>query len=97
MSKSIKRLIQNCSHAIQERLAANKLFADEEVVAQVESQKGQFKTFEPGMAKKMPTPALQGHSPDQLQKIKEALSKAKTLDEITRLERQLQTGQIPSR
>jgi U2 small nuclear ribonucleoprotein A' len=48
--------------------------------------------------KEKKTPKIyQGPSEEETKKIKEALSKATTLEEITRLERMLQTGQVPQR
>ena len=47
---------------------------------------------EEGSLKKKGPSVYRGPSPEEVRRIQEALKSATTLDEITRLERQLQTG-----
>ncbi|KAI8824085.1 leucine-rich repeat-domain-containing protein [Fimicolochytrium jonesii] len=53
------------------------------------------RTFEPGEGLKKTPKLYQGPSPEEAAKIREAIKNAKTLDEVTRLEKLLQTGQVP--
>lgn len=81
---------------MQERQEAATLFSGVEGTKLVASlSKKSTKTFEPGEAlKKAPRP-YQGPSPEEQAKIREAIKNAKTLDEVARLEKLLQAGQVP--
>ncbi|KAI9098891.1 leucine-rich repeat-domain-containing protein [Phlyctochytrium arcticum] len=87
----------------KERMEAAKLFSGEEglklaasISAKAAAAQSQQRTFEPGElgAKKTARP-YQGPSPEEAARIREAIKNAKTLDEVTRLEKLLTSGQVP--
>ncbi|KND02597.1 uncharacterized protein SPPG_03053 [Spizellomyces punctatus DAOM BR117] len=81
----------------KERRDAAQLFSGAEgtKLAATLSAKGRAKTFEPGEVLKKAARPYQGPSPEEAAKIREAIKNAKTLDEVTRLEKLLQAGQVP--
>ncbi|KAJ3292435.1 U2 small nuclear ribonucleoprotein [Borealophlyctis nickersoniae] len=82
----------------QERNEAAELFsgaAGTALAASLSSQKAS-NTFEPGeMGEKKAMRPFQGPSPEEAARIREAISKATSLEEITKLEKQLRGGVVP--
>jgi len=71
----------------KERDEANRVFPDDGPAAK------KAKTFTPGEGTKLVEKA--GPTPQQILAIKAAIANAKTLEEVTRLERALRTGMLP--
>ena len=80
-----------------ERVNAAKLFAGDEGKEFIKSLEKTGNTFVPGQMDKKAPSLYQGPTPEEKAKIKVALKNAKTLEEITLLERQLETGQLLQR
>ncbi|KAJ3179177.1 U2 small nuclear ribonucleoprotein A' [Geranomyces variabilis] len=83
----------------KERQEAAKLFsgaAGTKLAASISAKSASAaRTFEPGEGLKKASKAYQGPSPEEAARIREAIKSAKTLDEVNRLEKLLQTGQVP--
>ncbi|KAJ3149865.1 U2 small nuclear ribonucleoprotein A' [Geranomyces michiganensis] len=83
----------------KERQEAAKLFsgaAGTKLAASISAKSASgARTFEPGDGIKKASKAYQGPSPEEAARIREAIKSAKTLDEVNRLEKLLQTGQVP--
>ncbi|GAQ90679.1 hypothetical protein KFL_006720060 [Klebsormidium nitens] len=81
----------------KERLEAQKAFG-----GSAEEQAEAAKTFVPGEgietegAEKTEEPKKTGPTPEQITAIKAAIATAQTLEEVTRLEKALRSGQLPS-
>nr|CAD7203516.1 unnamed protein product [Timema douglasi] len=80
----------------QEREEANSLFKSKKGKELQKEIAKKAKTFVPGAGLPESTKPS-GPSPEELWKIREAISKASSLEEVERLNRLLQAGQIPGR
>lgn len=85
----------------KERLAAQILFSSKE--AEEKAKKTSAKTFVPGEAPKAQEASKQEQkakavapTPEQITAIKAAIVNSQTLEEVARLEKALQTGQLPA-
>lgn len=85
----------------KERIEAANLFATKE--AEEEAKKVPAKTFTPGeipdvteISKVDETPKVVAPTPEQITAIKAAIVNAQTLEEVARLDKALQSGQIPA-
>ncbi|XP_050224741.1 U2 small nuclear ribonucleoprotein A' [Mercurialis annua] len=85
----------------KERMEAENLFASEEV--EEEAKKESAKTFTPGevpniteVALEQQTPKLVAPTPEQIIAIKAAIVNSQTLEEVARLEKALNSGQLPT-
>ena len=82
----------------QERTEAHELFSGVDgtaLAARLSAQKS-INTFEPGeMGEKKAARPYQAPSEEEKRKIREAIAGAKSLDEITRLEKSLRSGVVP--
>nr|CAD7417077.1 unnamed protein product [Timema poppensis] len=88
-------LFMSCS-LFQEREEANSLFKSKKGKELQKEIAKKAKTFVPGAGLPESTKPS-GPSPEELWKIREAISKASSLEEVERLNRLLQAGQIPGR
>ncbi|TPX57075.1 hypothetical protein PhCBS80983_g04092 [Powellomyces hirtus] len=80
----------------KERRQAAEMFSGTEGTQLAASLSAQnARTFEPGEGLKKAAKAYQGPSPEEAAKIRKAIKQATTLEEVTRLEKLLQTGQVP--
>ncbi|KAJ6834719.1 U2 small nuclear ribonucleoprotein A' [Iris pallida] len=84
----------------KERIEAGNLFASKE--AEEEAKKIPAKTFTPGEVLDAPdvpkaeqTPKVVAPTPEQITAIKAAIVNSQTLEEVARLEKALQSGQLP--
>eukprot|EP01136_Pigoraptor_vietnamica_P024935 Opistho-1_new@78397 len=78
----------------KERLEANKMFGGKKGQKLNDELSNKVSTFVPGEG--LPTEAIKPTlTPAEVQKIKDAIGQATTLEEMRRLELQLQTGQMP--
>lgn len=85
----------------KERLEAENLFSSKEVEEEV--KKESVKTFTPGevqnvseVSEEQQTPKMVAPTPEQIIAIKAAIVNSQTLEEVARLEKALQTGQLPA-
>lgn len=85
----------------KERLEAENLFSSKEVEEEV--KKESVRTFTPGevqsvsdVSEEQQTPKVVAPTPEQIIAIKAAIVNSQTLEEVARLEKALQTGQLPA-
>ena len=81
----------------KEREEAKALFKSKKGKEQLKEIEKKAKTFVPGGNMPEKKSSASGLNPDQVKAIKEAISKAKTLEEIERLNHMLRTGNIPGK